>query len=815
MQLLKERRTQERLQLIEERRKQEAIVAQQRNENAVFQTEVEEELDEKDRINSTDSENFSVNRIAKVEGSEQVEKLTTEGFTADVCEDQTPVYIRTKRVEDSCSSSENTDFKSDSEESTPVGVIQVTVSNSLSNHPQLTIPNNPKISCDKNSNVNNQQASEKELKTPFDSVLLDGSDHQMVQNLEENDSTSFNENSSASLHQAIGSLIPRFNKEVESTEKFSQERKPTLPGNLQPIAETESFEIKPVSPINQNLSSASEQVLSQINPSNASHLDLDKKANLCLETSTMKNLQRDLTFLEQSVVLVEHQGKTSTNLASAPQDNLASSPETSKQTKNLLQAINDDISQLNASVILESHKERKNVETPEIPVGGTLEIPLNNLKHTCDSSSFESSSIFSKSNDESEQFSQVLNIIETTSSCGVSITSTASDGNRLHHQLTDPGTSKPGTKRFELVTETSGPGNETSVSGTETSGSCSETSGSGTETFGFGTETSGLGIETFASASSLPENNSSLAHVSPSNNSRLYGLEKADTGVLELATPQNSPRFSTEKQSVCNQVENGLVLLEEPQNSIEHFEFRKQTRDFEPASHSPESFSAKMDNTDRQTKDKTLNSTDVETEKVVEEEHHFSCSETFRTNSPIDKPVTKSKDDVISEIIPTLDDVDSVLTDKLKTSVGKTNAVDLEAENIGISKPKEYSSQNNNQFHSVSISKATTRKAESKDFDEILDSNHETDKRVTVSQENTQSVIQVNEKEKIRHDTLKVPSSTLWKSWQKQCLAWELAKAKSAAKPHLKRAMRKSSAAKRLPPLSEEDILKGKFKYFR
>ena len=51
----------------------------------------------------------------------------------------------------------------------------------------------------------------------------------------------------------------------------------------------------------------------------------------------------------------------------------------------------------------------------------------------------------------------------------------------------------------------------------------------------------------------------------------------------------------------------------------------------------------------------------------------------------------------------------------------------------------------------------------------------------------------------------------LWKMWKEQCTPWETDASKLMNKTNLKRAIRKSSAAKKLPPFSPEEIVKGNF----
>ncbi|XP_076818906.1 uncharacterized protein LOC143464800 isoform X1 [Clavelina lepadiformis] len=57
--------------------------------------------------------------------------------------------------------------------------------------------------------------------------------------------------------------------------------------------------------------------------------------------------------------------------------------------------------------------------------------------------------------------------------------------------------------------------------------------------------------------------------------------------------------------------------------------------------------------------------------------------------------------------------------------------------------------------------------------------------------------------------------AVMWETWRNKCQRWQDARSEVVAKPHLRRTIRKSSAAKRMPPITEDEIVNGKWPHYR
>jgi len=164
LEALKERRTRERLRLIEERRKQDAVEDQQLRKSAVFQTELDEELDRTDRISPIESKDMSTSNSTYNERVGKLDKLPHDA--EDILHHQSTMHDDIRNDGIGIAESEDVGFIAGQDANAPS-----IAASSVSSYSQ----NNQAVFKEvlRNTEVKNSTINDKSSNNSFDTISLE------------------------------------------------------------------------------------------------------------------------------------------------------------------------------------------------------------------------------------------------------------------------------------------------------------------------------------------------------------------------------------------------------------------------------------------------------------------------------------------------------------------------------------------------------------------------------------------------------------------------------------------------------------------
>ena len=800
---LKERRANERLRQIEEKIRVRALESEQISADAVFQTEIDEILPETEQSFASESENDSDGKSSDETGNTS----PSQSIAVDAARNRKSISENCNRVK--VSSIKSNDIDSTSEDSMSQESSRIETESSVR---------------EPNTNLSGNELTSSRLKISPDDCTRIQTSSGTVESREKSDrsispSQSFDKNEISSeikvvensLIEADALLTSIGRKEKSQSISTSQTSERITPAESDKTDQS-IIEQEPVTPALNTADETNVKSVS-IHLDHNSLLDVSETPEVAEKQDAVTTLQRDLALLEQSVVFDDDKNNIvkSDVATSKPKQNYAP-----KTAQNLMQLIDNDITQLNASVIFDSSKEsaKNRVECDDVEAT-YLNINPNNPTNDRLISSQEL--IHSYSNSEiAAHDKQEVQIISSSQicasnhsapspelSCSVSnfeLSCSVSNFESEKAHANSQSSSHAKSATYESHSSIAEASNRSQFSSPPEELQVTSSIESDVSDFAAGGSVSASSTQNFLDLPAvIKEANSKTSDLDQSGNKERFventqALLTSETGSKRPIADTNSlsesiaVNQSHSLEAVCSNASGSATPRKAVLNPSASAEFVHMENLGEKDNRYHEQI---LDDCKRS--NMVMENPAVNANKEISVESNFNTEKSsFDGNQISNVSATKQSNNVQEQ--------EKAINFCCDTKQNLSQDEDLTSEDM-----------TENSSPAVSFTKASSIVKEVNALNNTFDCEKELQQQQTgVSNEKMSEDVPENHFNKPLKLALKKQASTQWKKWQQQCTSWEMGMVKNSSKSRLKRTIRKSSAARKLPPLSVEDILKGK-----